>query len=120
MWPGEKVKLEMALNRLSSSFLVCSGKEIRYRGGLVMREEYHSALGRTAKNACIEPCSLCLATLLFIPMPSLTSTSLPPKISLHLNKCFASHSSVQIISYTRYTNVFGELDFPIVTSLIHV
>ena len=54
-----------------------------------MREEYHSALGRTAKNACIEPCSLCLATLLFIPMPSLTSTSLPPKMSLHLNKCFS-------------------------------
>ena len=54
-----------------------------------MREEYHSAFGRTAKNACIEPCSLCLATLLFIPMPSLTSTSLPPKMSLHLNKCFS-------------------------------
>lgn len=29
-------------------------------GGLVMREEYHSPFGRTAKNACIEPCSLCL------------------------------------------------------------
>ena len=28
-------------------------------GGLVMREEYHSPFGRTAKNACIEPCSLC-------------------------------------------------------------
>ena len=28
-------------------------------GGLVMREEYHSPFGRPAKNACIEPCSLC-------------------------------------------------------------
>lgn len=40
-----------------------------------MREEYHSPLGRTAKNACIEPCSLCApsCSLLFIPMPSLTT-----------------------------------------------
>ena len=59
-------------------------KEIRYRGGLVMREEYHSAFGRTAKNACIEPYSLCLATLLFIPMPSLTSTISQSKLVLIL------------------------------------
>ena len=29
-----------------------------------MREEYHSPFGRTAKNACIEPGSLCLPTSL--------------------------------------------------------
>ena len=50
-----------------------------------MREEYHSAFGRTAKNACIEPYSLCLATLLFIPMPSLTSTISQSKLVLILD-----------------------------------
>ena len=50
-----------------------------------MREEYHSAFGRTAKNACIEPYSLCLATLLFIPMPSLMSTISQSKLVVILN-----------------------------------
>lgn len=38
-----------------------------------MREEYHSPFGRTAKNACIEPCSLCLPSSALLFMPSLTT-----------------------------------------------
>ena len=46
-----------------------------------MREEYHSPFGRTAKNACIEPGSLCLPTSLsLLFMPSLTTR---PRRSFH-------------------------------------
>ena len=54
----------------SKTTVVLQGKSDT--GGLVMREEYHSPFGRTAKNACIEPDSLCLSFLsslstLFMP-----------------------------------------------------